>query len=106
MKTLEFINGQKVWAVDETLFCEGCMFRAQEGGCANSGDSDCIGALRTDNRDVIFQPYEEDKQEKTFTLSQINEVIDKMIVKSKGSYAMTFGYNSALEALKQKLEQL
>lgn len=103
MKTLETVNGQKVWTVDSTEGCEGCMFRFDSTGCS---EATCSKFCRQDKRNVVFQPYEE-VQEKTFTLSQINEVINGMMIGRKsGLKGVKLIYNSVLNELKSKLEQL
>ncbi len=101
MKTIEIINGQKVWAVDTTGTCHECMFRFAITEC-NAGI--CTENDRPDKRNVIFQPYEE-VQEKTFTLSQINEVIESLIAHPVKNETIAH-WNLALRTLKLKLEQL
>lgn len=101
MKTLETINGQKVWAVDATHGCDGCMFK--DNPITNTCFQ-CCDDERPDKRNVIFQLYEE---EKTFTLSQINEVIEEMIMKRNiQSDLGVKEYIKALKELQLKLEQL
>lgn len=93
MKTLETVNGQKVWAVDDA-YCQGCIFYNEM-----CDGIECTKNSRPDKRNVIFLPYEE-KKEKIFTLSQINEVIYELI-KSE-----SYSHSISLNKLKQKLEQL
>ena len=76
MKTLEEVNGQKVWAVDFNKFTscsEECVFGSEH---FSSNNPACNTCHNFNGRSVIFQPYEEEQQEKTFTLSQINDVIE------------------------------
>lgn len=104
MKTLEIINGQKVWAVDAALGCDGCMFK--DNPITNTCFQ-CCDDERPDKRNVIFLPHEEELQEKTFTLSQINEVIEGMIMKRNiQSDLGVKEYIKALKELQLKLEQL
>lgn len=91
MKTLEEVNGQKVWAVDTDGICDGCMYKE----CGMPKHMNCASVFRTDKRNVIFQPYEE----KTFTLSQINEVIDEMIMKR--NIQSDLGVKEYIKALKE-----
>lgn len=105
MKTLETINGQKVWAVDATGMCCDCMFLSRGNCMRYSQDAECVDEWRTDGRNVIFRPYEEDKPEKTFTLSQINEVVESLIAHPVKNETIAH-WNLALRTLKSKLEQL
>lgn len=100
-KTLETINGRKVWAVDATEECSGCMFRFGSTGCS---EAPCSEVRRQDKRNVVFQTYEENLQ-KTFTLSQINEMIESLIAHPVKNEAIAH-WNLALRTLKSKLEQL
>lgn len=102
MKTIEIVNGQKVWAVDTDGICDRCMFEE----CGMPKHMNCASVFRADKRNVIFQPYEEEQQEKTFTLSQINEVIDEMYNNQTTNPYFEAGRRNALVVLKQKFEQL
>lgn len=107
MKTIEEIKGQKVWAVDAAYYwsCERCIFKDKDE-CKNLS---CFSIARTDNRNVIFQTYEE--EEKTFTLLQINEMLFDFI----NYYIDLHGIDKRFqlenitivdEFLKQKIQQL
>lgn len=105
MKTLETINGQKVWAVDATHACDGCMFK--DNPITNTCFQRCDDE-RPDKRNVIFLPYEEELKEKIFTLSQINEVmgdIHKWCAFNLSAPEHVVAYK-VLSQLIQKLEQL
>lgn len=78
MKTLETVNGKKFWAVDAINRCEGCKLSGDD--CENSS---CIPHQRLDKRNVIFQPYDEKEEKKTFTR---DEVINLLIKYGKDVY--------------------
>lgn len=87
MKTLEFISGQKVWAVDTTEGCFGCMYNSSLY-CNKLHDSLCVH--RSDNRDVIFQPYEEEHLNSIIYLDE-NDLNDMNCVDS-GKVAQKYGF--------------
>lgn len=104
MKTLEEVNGHKVWAVEDSFHTHGCgicMFRNGNGICL-APKINCLGKY--------YIPHEEEK-EKTFTLSQINEILFYFV----NYYIDLHGIDKRFqlenrtivdEFLKQKLEQL
>ena len=98
MQTIEIINGQKVFAVDvdHRNGCLGCIF----SDCSMPKYMKCTPPYRDDKRNIIYQ-------ERTFTLSQINEVIDGIMIRRESELkGVKIIYNSALNELKSKLEQL
>ena len=107
MKTLEEVNGQKVWAVDLGGLdsCSGCVFGSKHYPPLNPA---CDTCNNFNGREVIFLPYEEELKEKIFTLSQINEVmgdIHKWCAFNLSAPEHVVAYK-VLSQLIQKLEQL